>query len=164
MTATLLGLHHAPQPTAEEGRAHPVVGACRREGQHRGNLGGEFRAGPAPAAHLRRRALVHQEHDGKLAFLVMATEIGIAKAGGHAPVDRPYVITRLVLTNVEELDATPTERTGVVAGREIANEAARRQLQSPDLVGDLVRDHGTAMRSRMRSTIWSGVTPSASAR
>src|SRR5262249_18392574 len=112
----------------------------------------------------RRGTLVHQQQDGELAFLVMPAEIGDTEPRRDAPVDAAHVVARLVLTHVLELDAPATESRGVVAGGEVPHQPTRRELESPDFLGDLVRDHGTAICPRIRSTIWSVVTLSASAR
>ncbi len=164
VAATLLRRHHPAESITEEGRADAVVRMGRREGEHRGHLGRELRPGAPPASNLGRRALIHQQEDGEFALFVMPAQVGDAEPRSDAPVDGADVVTRLVLAYVLELDAAAAEGTCVVAGREVAHQPARREFESPHLFGDLVRDHGTAICPRIRSTIWSVVTLSASAR
>ncbi len=164
VAASLPGRHHAAEAIAEEGGADAIVRVRRGEGEHRGHLGRKLRPGAPPAANLGRGALVHQQEDREFALLVMPAQVGDAEPRRDAPVDGADVVARLVLAHVLELDAAAAEGAGVVAGREVAHQPARREFESPHLFGDLVRDHGTAICPRIRSTIWSVVTLSASAR
>jgi hypothetical protein len=156
--------HHASEAIAEEGGADAIVRMRRGQSEHRRHLGRKLRPGAPPTSYLGRRALIHQQEDGEFALFVMPAQVGDAESRRDAPVDGADVVTRLVLTYVLELDAAAAEGARVVAGREVAHQPARREFESPHLFGDLVRDHGTAICPRIRSTIWSVVTLSASAR
>ena len=104
------------------------------------------------------------KQDREFALFVVPAQVGDAEPRRDAPVDGADVVARLVLAHVLELDAAAAEGTRVVARREVAHQPAGREFESPHLLGDLVRDHGTAICPRIRSTIWSVVTLSASAR
>src|SRR5690606_30452973 len=131
-----------------------------------------------------------QQHDRELALLDVLLHERLADARRHVPVDVAHVVARLVLPHLGELHALTTENGVVLATEDRRYEAARSQLDQPHLAQYFARHdrfprrqrrrgghrdgrgapaqkrqraHGTSMAAKIRSTMSSDVTSSASA-
>ncbi len=164
LSAPLARRNVALQVIGKKRRTHPVVAARGRECQHRADLHRQRALGAPPGAECAGRAVVHGKENGELTLLQEPLDIGGAEAGGDVPVDGTDVVARLVLAHFGELDAAPAKGARVLPGHDVADEVPGRDLDPPDLGGDLLGVHGTGTAASRRCRRASGPTPSASAR
>ena len=150
----LVGVERCPDPVAMPGGG---------QGQDGGHFGGQLPPGPLHGPEAARGAHVDQQQQGQLPLLVEALDEGGAEPGGDVPVDGPDVVAGEILPHLGELDPAAAEGAGVVARDEVPDQLPGRQLDPLDLPEQFRRGHGTGTAARMRSSIWSEVTPSASA-
>src|ERR1039458_5343374 len=82
---------------------------------------------------------------------------------GDIPVNRADLIARLVLAHLVEVHPLTLKDAMVLAGQRLANEAVGPNLNLPDLLENLARDHGTGSSSNIFWMTISLVFSSASA-
>jgi hypothetical protein len=70
----------------------------------------------------RRTADVHHQHHRQLALLAELLDEGVARAGGHVPVDRADVIAGHVFTHLLELHPLALEGAVVLAREDIRHD------------------------------------------
>src|SRR6266436_5977748 len=170
----------------EKKNANAVIVLNRRHRQYRGKLARQLalESSHCPES-LRAREIDHQHHR-QLALLDVALDEGPAHSGGNVPVDRPDLVARQILSYFRELHSLALEYRAVLPGENGVDKSACPQLDQLYLAQDLGRhshrllgspfwrlflaparsenaDHGTGIASRMRPTISSLVTSSASA-
>ena len=127
------------------------------------------------------RAHVHDQENGELTLFDVALHVRRAHARSDVPVDGPDIVARNVWPDFVELDAAALEDRDIGARQDVRDLAAGSQLDPPDLVNDLRRQHvepqsrcrvrpvlpsghqGTSTLERITSTRSSALRPSASA-
>ena len=161
----LLGRHELLHLVGEDDEADPIVVADRREGQHRRQLGRQVPLLPHARAEPPRGRHVDQQEHRHLALLGEELHVGVVHARRDVPVDEPDVVARDVLPHLGKGDAAPLEDGVVLPRHPIAHQALGDDLDLPDALEELARQHryGTSTRSNSLRTTVSVVISSASA-
>src|SRR5690606_31317322 len=181
--------HDVLDAIREDDEADAVVVADGRESEHGRDLRCQLRLEPAARAELLRARQVDQQHHRELSLLDVLLHVWHTDTRRDVPVDVAHVVTGLVLAHLGELHSLSAEDRVVLAGEEGRDEAARAQLDEPHLAHHVAwhglprlrrgsrgrngrcgtpaqerqRAHGTSMAAKMRSTMSSDETSSASA-
>ena len=173
----------------EDNQPHAVVVACGGKGEHGSQFGSQFALQARRRAKIARGRRVHHEHDRQLARLDVALDIGLVHARGHIPVNRAHVVAGLVGAHLVELHARALEDRVIVTRKLVGDQMACAQLnladarhefggnacgrgvtgrrqdngRRPQLLQPCAHHQGTVVKSRMRRTMSSLETSSASA-
>src|SRR5688572_6257626 len=163
-----------------------VVTHCRHR-QHRRELDRELALEAAHRSEALRPRKVDHQHHRQLPLLDEALHERPAHARCHVPVNGAHLVTGLILAHLGELHSLPLENRAVFSGEDRVDQSTRAQLDELHLPEDLrgnsdrllpsprrrgsetlstqppLADHGAGIADRMRATISSLVTSSASA-
>src|SRR5262249_446527 len=118
----------------EEQQTHLVVVSNCTEGQQAGNFGGQLSFRLRRAAKISRRAYVHNQHDGQLAFFGEFFYKCVTHSRGDIPINRTNFIARLILTHVFKIHSASFEDAMVVPGERGFDQAARLDLKCADFL------------------------------
>ncbi len=145
--------------------ADPVIVFQRRPADQRGRLSREYRLEHQAGAEEQPSALLHQNEDGPLAFLMEQLGVRLLRACRHAPVDAAHVVSGLIDPHLIEVHATTAQLGMVQADQRAALAGGRKQLHFPHpmthldqlaeadadaRLGDQVGLHGVRRRPRRR--------------
>jgi hypothetical protein len=133
MPPALSRRHHVLDRVGEHHTADAIVVPNRRHREHRGKLGRHLALEATARAESLRPRHVDGEHHRELALLDVPLHVGALHARRHVPIDAPHFVARLILAYLGELHSLPFEHRTVFAGEERVHEAARAQLEQPDL-------------------------------
>ena len=170
----------------EKKNANAVVVPNRGHRQHSGQLARQLALESLYRPESLRSGEIDDQHHGELALFDVALDERPAHSRGDVPVDRADLVAGLILAHFRELHSLALEHRAVLAGENGVDQPARPQLDQLYLPQNLGRhshrllgsplgrlfgaparpenaDHGTGIASRMRPTISSLVTSSASA-
>ena len=126
---------------AEQQQADLVVVADGGEGEHGGDLGGEFALGLVARAEQAGAAHVHDEHEREFAFLDEFLDERMVHPRGDVPVNRAHVVAGLVFAHLVEVHALAFEDGMVLARERFGHDAVRAQLDLPDFFENLAGNH-----------------------
>jgi hypothetical protein len=173
-------------PIGEKNNANAIVVLNRGHRQDGGELARQLALESSHRPESLRTREIDDQHYRELALLDITLDERSAHPSGNVPVDRANLVTWLILADLRELHPLPFEHRAVFAGKDRVDQAAGAQLDelhlpqnfrrhSHWLLGCALRDllapparaenpdHGTGIASKMRATISSLVTSSASA-
>ena len=125
----------------EQNQADLVVVADGGEGEHGGDLGGEFALGLVARAEQAGAAHVHDEHEREFAFLDELLDERMVHPRGDVPVNRAHVVAGLVFAHLVEVHALALEDGMVLARERFGHDAVRAQLDLPDFFENLAGNH-----------------------
>ncbi len=124
----------APRPhlvqalATKDHAADAVVVLQHRPADQRGQASGQHRLELLAGAEEGARTLLQQQIDRPLAFFVEQLGVGLAGAGGDAPVDGPYVVTGLIGPYLVEVHAATAQARMVQADQRAAPSGGGKQL------------------------------------
>jgi hypothetical protein len=169
----------------EKQETYFVVISNGTEGEETGHLGGKLAFRLRSASKISGSAHIHDEHYGQLAFLGEFLHKGAAHSRSDVPIDRANFVARLIFAHVFKVHSASFENAVVISGERGFDQTAGFDLQRSDFLenfGCLLspfvipsgsrgcgrsrgagRHHGTGSPAKIRSTMVSLVTASASA-
>ena len=133
----------------EQEQADLVVVADGGEGEHGGDLGGEFAFGLLARAEQAGAAHVHHQHQRQFAFLDELLDERMVHPRGDVPVNRAHVVAGLVFAHLVEVHALALEDAVVLARERLGHEPVRANLDLPDFFENLAGNHGKIADCRL---------------
>ncbi len=151
------GRHVFLDLVGKQNQPHLVVVADGGKRQHRGQLSRHLALGLLDRAEKAGPAQVDQQHQRQLAFLGVHLYERLIHPGGHVPVDRSNLVAGRVLAHLLEVQPLPLERAVVLPGQRLGHETLSAQLNLPDFLENLLRDHGDTIAAEILTDFPTGV-------
>ena len=162
VSAALLRRQEKLDRVGEEQEPHLVAVADGAEGEHAGDLGGEFALGLRHAAEAPRRAHVHGEDDGEFALFGEVLDVQVARARGDVAVDEAHLVAGVVRAHVLEVHPAPLEDGVVLPAEGRVDQPPRAQFEAANLfedsggVGHLSGGKYQSREPRIAPWFWTG--------
>src|SRR5690606_1659801 len=108
------------------------------------------------AAVVGRAGDIHRDHDREFALLAEFPDVRLVHPGGDVPIDETHLVAVLVLPEIVEIETLAAERRKVFAGKRLADQAPRLELElahpAHHLLDLFVRKH--APEDQGTGTLW----------
>ncbi len=121
----------------EEDDTYLVVVLYGRERQRSSNLSHEGALRLSCSTEVERPRHIDKEHHRELALFLKHFYVGMMEARRHIPVDVAHIVAKLILAHLSKGHTTPLEGRMVLSCKDILTQAARLDLNLPNLAENL---------------------------